>query len=64
MTTLIKRFGGTSVGTAEALSQVPDIVMQHAKWNRLVSVSHDTPRGATSGSIRNAELLVAEGYVK
>ncbi len=31
---------------------------------RLVSVSHNTLRGAASGSILNAELLVAEGYIK
>jgi aspartate-semialdehyde dehydrogenase len=31
---------------------------------RLVSVSHNTLRGAASGSILNAELLVAEGYVR
>ena len=30
---------------------------------RMVSVSHNTLRGAASGSILNAELLVAEGYV-
>jgi aspartate-semialdehyde dehydrogenase len=30
---------------------------------RLVSVSHNTLRGAASGSILNAELLVAAGYV-
>lgn len=30
---------------------------------RLVSVSHNTLRGAASGSILNAELLVATGYV-
>jgi aspartate-semialdehyde dehydrogenase len=30
---------------------------------RLVSVSHNTLRGAASGSILNAELLVAEGYL-
>jgi len=29
----------------------------------LVSVSHNTLRGAASGSIPNAETLVAEGYV-
>jgi aspartate-semialdehyde dehydrogenase len=29
---------------------------------RLVSVSHNTLRGAASGSILNAELLVAQGY--
>jgi len=31
---------------------------------RLVSVVHNTLRGAASGSILNAELLVAEGYVQ
>jgi aspartate-semialdehyde dehydrogenase len=31
---------------------------------RLVSVSHNTLRGAASGSILNAELLVATGYVE
>ncbi len=31
---------------------------------RLVSVSHNTLRGAAGGSILNAELLVAEGYVR
>jgi aspartate-semialdehyde dehydrogenase len=31
---------------------------------RLVSVSHNTLRGAASGSILNAELLVASGYVE
>ncbi len=30
---------------------------------RMVSVSHNTLRGAASGSILNAELLVAEGYL-
>jgi len=31
---------------------------------RLVSVSHNTLRGAASGSILNAELLVARGYLE
>lgn len=31
---------------------------------RMVSVVHNTLRGAASGSILNAELLVSEGYVK
>ena len=31
---------------------------------RLVSVSHNTLRGAASGSLLNAELLVSEGYVQ
>jgi len=29
----------------------------------MISVVHNTLRGAASGSILNAELLVAEGYV-
>ena len=64
MSTLIRRFGGTSVDTAGVLSQVADILMQHAKWDLLVSVSHNTLRGAARGSIQNAELLVAEGYIQ
>ena len=64
MSTLIRRFGGTSVGTAGALSQVADIVMQHAKWDRRVSVSHNALRGAAHGSIPSAELLVAKGFVQ
>jgi len=31
---------------------------------RMVSVVHNTLRGAASGSIMNAELLVAQGYVE
>jgi len=30
---------------------------------RMVSVSHNTLRGAASGSILNAELLVAKGFI-
>jgi aspartate-semialdehyde dehydrogenase len=30
---------------------------------RMISVSHNTLRGAASGSILNAELLVAQGYI-
>jgi aspartate-semialdehyde dehydrogenase len=30
---------------------------------RMISVVHNTLRGAASGSILNAELLVAEGYL-
>jgi aspartate-semialdehyde dehydrogenase len=30
----------------------------------MVSVVHNTLRGAASGSILNAELLVAKGYVE
>ena len=31
---------------------------------RMVSVVHNTLRGAASGSIMNAELLVAKGYIE
>ena len=64
MTTLIMKYGSTSVDTAEGLSQVADIMMQHAKWDRLVSVSRNTLRGAASGSIPYAERLVAAGYIQ
>jgi aspartate kinase len=39
MTTLTMKFGGTSVGSAEAISQAADIVLGHAqKWDRLAVV--------------------------
>jgi aspartate-semialdehyde dehydrogenase len=31
---------------------------------RMVSVAHNTLRGAAAGSILNAELLVATGYLE
>jgi aspartate-semialdehyde dehydrogenase len=31
---------------------------------RMVSVVHNTLRGAASGSILNAEILVSEGYLE
>ena len=39
MGTLVMKFGGTSVGSVEALTQAVDIVMQYkAEWDRLVVV--------------------------
>ncbi len=48
-------------GMAVTVGRVRECPLLHL---RLVSVSHNTLRGAASGSILNAELLVAEGYVK
>jgi aspartate-semialdehyde dehydrogenase len=31
---------------------------------RMITVTHNTLRGAASGAILNAELLVARGYVQ
>ena len=39
MTTLTMKFGGTSVGSAEAFTQASDVVLEQAeKWDRLVVV--------------------------
>jgi aspartate kinase len=40
MTTLIMKFGGTSVGTPPALTQVLSIVLhEHQRWNKLILVA-------------------------
>lgn len=40
MTTLTMKFSGTSVGSAEALTQAADIVLEQAQhWERLSSSS-------------------------
>ena len=48
-------------GMAVSVGRVRPCPLQHL---RLVSVSHNTLRGAASGSVLNAELLVATGYVE
>jgi hypothetical protein len=37
--------------------------MEEFETPRLIAASHNTLRGAASGSILNAELLVAEGFL-
>jgi aspartokinase/homoserine dehydrogenase 1 len=39
MTTLTMKFGGTSIGSVDALTQVADIVLKHAQeWDRMAVV--------------------------
>jgi aspartate kinase len=54
MTTLVMKFGGTSVGSTEALAQVADIVLKQAqKWDRLVVVV-SAMSGVTDALIQGA----------
>ena len=58
MSTLIMKFGGTSVGSAEAIEQVGSIVQSHNQdWEQLVVVV-SAMRGVTDTLIRCAELAV------
>ena len=60
MSTLTMKFGGTSVGSAEALTQAADIVLEQAqKWDRLVVVV-SAMSGVTDALIRGA-LTAASG---
>ena len=58
MSTLIMKFGGTSVGNAEAIAQACSIVKSyHQDWARLVVVV-SAMRGVTDSLIKCAELAV------
>jgi aspartate kinase len=58
MSTLIMKFGGTSVGSAEAIIQVCSIVNMHrTDWERLVVVV-SAMRGVTDALIKCADLAV------
>ena len=58
MSTLIMKFGGTSVGNAEAIAQACSIVKSyHQDWARLVVVV-SAMRGVTDSLIECAELAV------
>ncbi len=60
MSTLVMKFGGTSVGNANAIGQVADIVLGHAQeWDRLVVVV-SAMSGVTDALIRGA-LAAASG---
>lgn len=60
MSTLVMKFGGTSVGNADAFSQVADIVLKQARaWDRLVVVV-SAMSGVTDALIRGA-LAAASG---
>jgi aspartate kinase len=60
MSTLIMKFGGTSVGSVEAINQATDIVLEHAKqWDRLVVVV-SAMSGVTDALIESARTAVTE----
>jgi len=59
MNTLIMKFGGTSVGSAEALTQAADIILEQAgKWDRLVVVV-SAMSGVTDALIRGAKTAAS-----
>ncbi|MDY7075443.1 MAG: aspartate kinase [Chloroflexota bacterium] len=59
MTTLTMKFGGTSVGSAEALTQAANIVLEQAQaWDRLVVVV-SAMSGVTDALIRGARTAAS-----
>jgi aspartate kinase len=59
MTTLVMKSGGTSVGNAKALSQVADIVLEHAQnWDRLAVVV-SAMSGVTDALVQCAQAAVS-----
>ncbi len=59
MSTLVMKFGGTSVGSAEAIGQVAEIVLDQARqWERLVVVV-SAMSGVTDALIRGARTAAA-----
>jgi aspartate kinase len=60
MNTLIMKFGGTSVGSVEAINQATDIVLEHARqWDRLVVVI-SAMSSVTDALIESARMAVSE----
>jgi bifunctional aspartokinase / homoserine dehydrogenase 1 len=58
--TLIMKFGGTSVGTAEAMTQVVEIVKQaHQEWPRLVVVT-SALSGVTNLLLDSAQQAISD----
>jgi len=59
MTSLTMKFGGTSVGSAEAIAQTADIVLEQAQqWDRLAVVV-SAMSGVTDALIRGAQTAAA-----
>jgi aspartate kinase len=59
MKTLVMKFGGTSVGSIEAINQVANIVLDCSKeWNRLIVVV-SAMSGVTDALIYSAQLAAA-----
>lgn len=60
MSTLTMKFGGTSVGSAEAISQATDIVLEHSQdWDRLVVVV--SAASGVTDSLTQAALAASSG---
>ncbi len=60
MSTLTMKFGGTSVGSAEAISQAADIVLEHSQdWDRLVVVV--SAASGVTDSLTQAALAASSG---
>jgi aspartate-semialdehyde dehydrogenase len=55
-----KRDRGVNAGMSISIGRIRECPILDY---RMVTVSHNTLRGAASGSILNAELLVVEGYL-
>ncbi|RLC87988.1 MAG: aspartate kinase, partial [Chloroflexi bacterium] len=59
MTTLVMKFGGTSVGSPEAFTQAADIVLEQAqKWDRLAVVV-SAMSGVTDALIEGARTAAS-----
>jgi aspartate kinase len=60
VSTLVMKFGGTSVGSAEAIDQATDVVLGYSgKWDRVVVVV-SAMSGVTDALIESAKTAVAE----
>ena len=60
MSTLVMKFGGTSVGSVETIKQAADIVLDYSKkWDRLVVVV-SAMNGVTDALIESAKTAVSE----
>ena len=59
MNTLVMKFGGTSVGSVDALNQTTDIILSYAKeWDRLI-VTVSAMSGVTDALINSAKTAVS-----
>lgn len=59
MSTLIMKFGGTSVGNVEAIAQAADIVLDHAPRRKRLAVVVSAMNGVTDALIRSGQAAVA-----
>jgi aspartate kinase len=60
MSTLVMKFGGTSVGSVKAINQTADIILDYAdKWDRLIVVV-SAMNGVTDALVQSAKTAVTE----